>query len=204
MSSAAAAETTGESSPRPSRWAAEEQPPIKPNPKGAASQQFQTTALVFRVGTGNARNTTVSERSPAIRGATEEECIKKRQEFIDSYINKKQRVQKPKAAAAAFEFCNRGCSCQPGSSSSAAAEPRPTRAAAPTNFTEPLLRDSVPRQPRAGPGRGHRCAHAQRARTRAHAHIPCPALHSHALTFCCPSLRARQVRAGAIARRADL
>ena len=61
------------------------------NPKGAASQQFYTTALVFRLGTGKNATNTISERSSKIFGATEEDCLNKRQEFMDSFINKKSR-----------------------------------------------------------------------------------------------------------------
>lgn len=78
------------------RWAEQEQPPVIANRRGSSKNQFYCVALVGRLGCGKAASTRVIERSPKIFGATEEEALQRREEFIQEYLNPRQRIASQK------------------------------------------------------------------------------------------------------------
>ena len=140
----------------PNRWAAEQQPLPVANPKGSRTQQWYVKAIVGRWGTGNNSGYRIQEKTRNMYAETYDLALIEQQNFINSYLHPQKRQRK-----AAAEGSSSSSSAAEGSSSTnatTAAEPRPTRAAAPTlgSLVEPPVHMKQPGQARAGRDRGHR------------------------------------------------
>lgn len=128
------------------RAVAREQPSAKERPgMQRPSQRWACTALVAKRQTGKATRWTIEPPKGPFRGPTEADAIAARTVFLQAYMNPVQRSGASK----------RPVPSDSSTSSSNSLEKRARRAVAPGFLKEPV-RNTAPKTPRCGPGRGHR------------------------------------------------